>query len=170
MSSMARTSIYRLADLYGIKVCYRDIHGSRPDIDGYACTRHGLIYLDWSIKGTRQAKCVADEEVGHCLNPPIANHITFHSNRYWQLSHDERDNLRVLAAKDERAARKWATGFEIPDRDFWAFAADGPREWRDWLERFEVTDWFMEEKVGFMRVQRHFKWREMVIREGALYG
>ncbi|MEM3486477.1 MAG: hypothetical protein QXI12_12755, partial [Candidatus Methanomethyliaceae archaeon] len=157
---MAKLSIFRLADLYGIKVLWEDVHGIvGPDVDGWADTRDGIIHLDLSIQGTRHGKCVADEEVGHCLYPPMANHLVYHSRRYWRLSHDERDNLRWWAAKDERRARLWATRWEIADEDFWHFFSTGPHDWQEWLERFEVVDWFMDLKVGFMREKQPFKWR-----------
>jgi len=156
---MARTSIFRLAEIYGIKIFWEDVHGFvSPDIDGWADTRDGIIHLDRSIRGTRQGKCVAAEEVGHCLYPPTANHITYHSNRYWDMTHYQRDLLRVAAVKDERRARLWATRWEIPDEDFSEFFRQGPHEWHEWLDRFQVVGWFMELKIGFMREKQPFKW------------
>ncbi len=156
--------LIRLSETMGLCVTHENLHRRHPGLDGYARPARGLIFLDHSIRGTRQGICVLSEEVGHCLYPPAADHLTYHSREFWQLSQAQRDNLSIMATKDERAALLWATEYVIPDWKFWAFYSRGPHNWWHWLEHFEVEDWFMRTKVGFMRCKHPFKWREMVTR------
>lgn len=158
--------LQEIAYAHDIEITYENLHYTKhPLLEGYAWPAKGMIILDESLRGkATQEKCVLTEEVGHCLYPPVANHIAYHYAGYRQLDCWERDNLAVLVAKDERMALRWGTSFLIPDKVFWEYAQKGPHEWLDWLEYFDVTDWFMRAKFGIMRTKHPFKWRELVKR------
>ena len=157
--------LQEIAYAHGIEIAYKNLHAKHPQLDGYAWPYQGLIVLDESLQGKlRQEKCVLAEEIGHCLYPPAAGHISYHYAGYRHLSQWERDNLAVLVTKDERLALHWGTSFLIPDKAFWEYAQKGPHEWWEWLEHFDVEDWFMRAKFGFMRTKHPFKWREMIKR------
>lgn len=157
--------LYHIIERLGIILRYENLHAKHHLLDGYAWPARGLIVLDTSLRSNpRQEKCVLAEEIGHCLHPPTASHISYHYAGYRHLGQWERDNLAVLVAKDERLALQWGTSFLIPDKMFWEYARQGPHEWWEWLEHFDVEDWFMRAKFGFMRTKHPFKWRELVKR------
>jgi hypothetical protein len=147
-----------------IKVKWRNLHSWHPDWDAYAWPARRLIVLDYSVgRIPRREKCVLAEEVGHIFYPPAGNHIVYHSTRFYDLNAWQRNNLSVLVAKDERQALEWGTSFLIPDNAFWKFAARGPHFWEDWLDHFDVEDWFMMSKFKFMWHKKPFEWTELVI-------
>jgi hypothetical protein len=128
--------------------------------------KHMVIALDISTKGTLQEVCVLAEEVGHIMWPPMVDHTLFHFAGYRDAFQDywQRDNIELAVSRDERHALEWATGFLIPDESFWAYFEQGKHEWQEWLEYFEVEDWFMRYKVNFMRIKHRFKWKDILIR------
>jgi Zn-dependent peptidase ImmA (M78 family) len=153
-----------LASLFGIKVVNRDIHSEKPLLDGYAKPNEKLIVLEKSLEYTTHGLCVLAEEIGHCLFPPLSNHIMYHKTNYHDMSYWNRDNLAVQVAKEETQAIEFATTLLIPDQEFWKHYSTGPHEIWEWCEHFGVAEWFMRRKIGFMRSKKHFKWRDIVKR------
>lgn len=155
-------ALYRILEQENVRVEYSCLHNKHHLLDAYVWPSKNLIVLDHSLRfRTRQFKCVLAEEVGHILYPPASSGIVYHMLEYWECDSIERSKVAYYHAKNERAALLWATAFLIPDRDFWIFAHEEPRDWYEWLERFDVEDWFMRKKIGFMRAQKPFKWREI---------
>ncbi len=151
---------------HGIEIIYEDLRYTKhPLLKGYAWPGKGLIVLDKSLRSRpKQEKCVLAEEIGHCLYPPIANHIAYHYAEYQHLNCWERDSLAVRVTKDELTALHWGTSFLIPDKNFWDYANKWPYDWLDWLDYFDVEDWFMKYKFWFMRTKHYLKWNKLMIR------
>lgn len=144
------------------KVTYQDLHARQPQLDAY--TQGRGIVLD-TFLNRRQQRCVLAEELGHVLYPPGHGHVSYHLADSWgEMDYNEKWNLRWWVSKDEQAALRWATALLIPDCLFWEFAEAGPRPWWEWLECFDVEDWFMRWRMEFARQERPFKWRELVTR------
>ena len=150
----------------GFRIEFRDMHRRNPLLDGLMSAKHMVIALDESIRGTLQEVCVLAEEVGHVMRPPMIDHTLFHFAGYRDTYQDfwQRDNIELSVSRDERHALEWATEFLIPDQLFWDYAQQGKHEWWEWLEHFEVEDWFLKYKVNFMRTKHKFKWRDILIR------
>ncbi|MDD2297632.1 MAG: hypothetical protein PHX79_07450 [Sphaerochaetaceae bacterium] len=148
-----------------IKIIYADLHSKNPQLEAYTVPQKQQIIMDKSLPCRPcQHKCVLAEEVGHVLYPPLVSTTQYHIAEYWDLDFHQRGNISYRNSKSERAALLWATSFIIPDDEFWEFAQEGPWERWEWLERFDVEDWFMRRKVGIMRTKKRFKWREIVKR------
>lgn len=158
--------LQEIAYCAGYRITYQNLHKQHPNLEGLTKFLDQEIILDTSIKNTAQELCVTGEEVGHILNPPLVDHRNYHSSQYCDIykTQWERDNIGILVAKDELAALEWATGFIIPDREFWEYATTGQHEWWEWLEHFGVEDWFMRYKVGFMRKKHWFRWKDLIKR------
>jgi hypothetical protein len=157
-----------IASLLGARVTYSNLHAVHTRLEAY--TRFPVIHLDRSLEcRPRQHRCVLAEEVGHICYPPRPGHVAYHVADSWdKLDHAARDNLAVIVAQDERKALQWATGLLIPDSAFWRFAEKGPHRLEDWLEEFDVERWFLEAKIGLLRVsqppKKRLKWREIIQR------
>lgn len=150
---------------FNIDIVYTDLHSKNPLLEAYTLPQKQQIILDKSLPDRpRQHKCVLAEEVGHILYPSPFDSIQYHIAEYWNLDFYQRGNVSYRHTKNERVGLLWATSFLIPDDEFWEFANKGTHEWWEWLERFDVEDWFMRRKVGFMRSKKHFKWRDIVKR------
>ena len=148
---------------FNIDIVYTDLHSKNPLLEAYTLPQNQKIILDISLSNRpRQYKCVLAEEVGHALYAPLNGSIQYHIAEYWDMDFYQRGNISYRHTKSERVALLWATSFLIPDDEFWGFANMGPHEWWEWLERFEVEEWFMRRKIGFMRCKKHFKWKEIV--------
>lgn len=74
------------------------------------------------------------------------------------------DNLAVMVAKEENEALLFATSLLIPDKAFWEYFEAGPHEIWEWCEHFQVTEWFMRRKMGFMRTKQRFRWKDAIAR------
>lgn len=153
-----------IASSLGIEVVYRDIHSEKPLLDGYAVPHKKLIVLEKTLKYTAHGLCVLAEELGHCVFPPLSNHITYHRSDYHNMNQWQCDNLAVQVAKEENQAIFFATNLLIPDSQFWKFFETGPHDIWEWCEHFGVTEWFMRRKIGFMRVKKRFQWKDAIAR------
>ena len=140
-----------IASSLGIEVVYHDIHSKKPLLDGYAIPYQQKIVIEKSLKYTTQGTCVLAEEIGHCLYPPLSNHIMYHRTDYYDMSQWDCDNLAVKVAKEEHQAMFFATNLLIPDKKFWDYYKSGPHTIYEWCEHFGVTEWFMLRKIDFMR-------------------
>lgn len=152
-----------VAKINGIEIEYTNIHKKDPLCNGYALTHKGLIYIDQSIKGTVGEVCALSEEMGHCLYPPRVSHADYHClAKFKKLSIQQQDDIEVIVEENERLAHSWGTSFIIPDKDFWDFVKDGPKEMARMIEYFDVTDWFMRRKIGLMCRKYKVNRREMI--------
>lgn len=158
--------LLRIASLYNIRVIYRNLHVSNPVLEGYAKPLQRLIVLDNSLLGRPTDHiCVLAEEIGHIFYPPVYSCVNYHRADFYQKDTLARSEIKYQHSKTERVALVWATGYLIPDEEFWEFAASGPREFVEWLEHFGVAEWLMRWKIGFMKTQTHFKCRNIIKRE-----
>jgi hypothetical protein len=147
----------------GYEVVYETME---EGLHGYCYPAKKRIGLDIALLDLPiEHKCWFCHEGSHALFPPIYNTTKYHQKIYWSFDVVNRSNLKWQHAKSEEPGLIWYTEYLIPDDKFWAFGADGPREWQEWLERFEVNEETMELKIGFMRTKQWFKWRQMVKRE-----
>ncbi|MGB9804091.1 ImmA/IrrE family metallo-endopeptidase [Desulfofundulus sp.] len=147
----------------GVDVRYKNLHKQHPLLDAYAWPARRLIVLDETLRyPSRHKKCVLAEEIGHMVYPPAGDHILYHTADYYNLDSWQRFDLWRRVAADEREALQWATGFLIPDTAFWDFLKRGPHEWEDWLEYFDVEDWFMGLKFRFIKKRHYSKWTEII--------
>jgi Zn-dependent peptidase ImmA (M78 family) len=153
-----------IAGSLGIEVVYRDIHSKKPLLDGYAAPYKKLIVIEKTIKYTTHGLCVLAEEIGHCLYPPLSNHIMYHRSDYHNMNQWQCDNLAVQVAKEENQAIVFATNLLIPDSVFWEYFESGPHEIWEWCDYFCVAEWFMRRKIGLMRAKKGFRWRNAIAR------
>ena len=157
--------LHRIARIYNIRVVYKDLNARDSRLEGYAWSERMLIVLDKSlIFRPVDHVCVLAEEIGHMLFPPIYDCISYHMVAFWQQDAVIRSQTKYLHSKTERPALIWATDYLIPDEEFWEFVREGPREWWEWLERFEVAPWLMHWKIGFMRAKHNIKGRDVIKR------
>lgn len=159
MSRISLDHLFEIAHGLGAQIGYQDLHAIHPQLDAY--TRLPLVMLDKSLtSNNRHHKCILAEEIGHLLFPPRAGHVSYHIGQSWDsLKCQDRYNVSVLVAQDERKALAWATDLLIPDDTFWEFAEKGPHLLYEWLEEFDVAMWFFEIKVGIILVRQPIRGR-----------
>ncbi|RJX18548.1 MAG: hypothetical protein C4570_06625 [Ammonifex sp.] len=168
MGTITIDHLLLIASFLGARVTYSDLHAIHPKLEAY--TRFPAIHLDKSLEcRPRQHRCVLAEEIGHVCYPPRPGHVAYHVAGSWNsLDYEARDGLAVIVAQDERKALKWATGLLIPNSAFWRFAGKGPQSMEDWLEEFDVERWFLEAKIGLIRVsqppRQRLQWRNLIKR------
>lgn len=129
------------------------------------------ITIDWLLRNNyRQLKCVLAEEIGHILFPPRPAHIRYHSKDFIHEDCIEMGNTTVIVDQDERKARKWAAKVLMPDDEFWQALREGTNTIYRLAEWFDVEEWFVLMKIGYVRVQAResgikLKWRDIINRE-----
>ena len=167
---MARIGVELLlvwANVYDIKVKYRHLP---PGLLGKANARTKTITLDTRLEPKyRLLKCVLAEEIGHILYPPRPGHVAYHSTNYYHIDHCDRSNIKAIVAQDERKALTWATGVLIPDVEFWRVNRNGVDTVYELAEYFEVEEWFMMLKIGYVRrtarnAGHKIKWKDIIKR------
>lgn len=147
--------LFLMVDGFNIRVIYRDLNKHSTGLLGEADTFKRTITLDHSlISYQREHKCVLAEEIGHILYPPRPGHIAYHARGYYDTDHIERCNIRATVAQDERAALDWATSVLMPDVEFWRAVKGGDNTLNKLAEHFEVTEWFVRIKIGYIRRKR----------------
>jgi len=148
-----------------------NIRRKHPDLYGIADSARKLITLDQSLRNNqRLLKCVLAEEIGHILYPPRPGHLAFHEAGYTYADHNSRSNIKAIVAQDERKALQWATSVLMPDVVFWRVVRDGINSVYDLADWFDVEEWFVSIKIGFIRRQawdsgQKLKWRQIIRRE-----
>ncbi len=153
--------LFRILYNKGYKIVYEDLR--KRELKGYCWPAKRLIGLDKFLNRIEH-KCTLCEETGHALYPPIQNTVKFHQKSYWSLDANTRSEVNYFRAQNERPGLIWATSILVLDFEFWEFANKGPWEWREWLERFEVTEDIMHWKIGFMRTKERFKCQNIIKR------
>ncbi|MFZ5897996.1 MAG: ImmA/IrrE family metallo-endopeptidase [Bacillota bacterium] len=147
-------ALYRIIEEQAIKLDYSNLRQFGGILGLFVVhPRIGpFILLDDSlIKQPRKHRCVLAEEIGHAMHPPRPGHMRFHRRRY-----DVADNQAIIVAQDERKALLWATGFLMPDVEFWRAVSQGYDTVPDLAEYFYVEEWFVRTKIGFIDTQAHF--------------
>jgi len=81
-----------------------------------------------------------------------------------------RGNTKAIVGQDERKARKWASNVLMPDDEFWQALGGGANTIYRLTEWFDVEEWFVLMKIGYVRMQARetgtkIKWREIISRE-----
>ncbi len=105
-----------------------------------------VILLDKRLlKHPRLYKCVLAEEIGHYFTAPVSNLLVVHTSY----------NREIAMSADERRALKWATDFLIPDHKLLAAMHCGCLTVHELADHFQVTEWFMHRKLGFIYEQRN---------------
>ncbi len=164
MSSKGLALLWHVAQELCITVRWSDLQSTCPGVYAYVQPFKRLVVLDHSLADKpRRLKCVLAEETGHVLYPPLGDQVVYHlAGAYRMLDSPGRTRLETLVAKDERLALKWATKLLIPDRLFWHFAVQGPHTWDEWLDYFDVEDWFLRAKFEFIFKDKPLEWRRVV--------
>lgn len=153
-----------------IRVTYKDLRAQHPDLLGMAQADNRTVVLDKSLVGSRRKlKCILAEEIGHILFPPRPGHMAYHSTEFIRSDFNGRNNLKVIVAQDERKALDWATGVLIPDVEFWRAVRNGENTLHELAEYFDVEEWFMRIKIGYIRRKardegQRLKWRDLIRR------
>lgn len=102
-----------------------------------------LIILDTQLKHSRRLhKCVLAEEIGHFYTSPRTNLLVTYTSA----------NLQIVESQDERKALQWGTDFLIPDAELIKALAEGYHSCFELAEYFDVTEWFMYRKLGFLKI------------------
>lgn len=159
------------ADKLGIKVVFRNLRKQHPDLLGMADASIRVATLDSSLRfDWRQQKCILAEEIGHILFPPRSGHVRYHSKSFIYSDCIDRSLTKIIVAQDERKALQWATSVLMPDVEFWGAVKDGANTVYQLAEWFNVEEWFVLLKIGFIRRQareegQRLKWRDIISRE-----
>ena len=154
-----------------IEVKFRNLRKMHPDLLGMADASNRTIALDQTLnQSPRQLRCVFAEEIGHIMFPPRPGHIRYHSKQYIEANHIDRSIIQHTVAQDERKALQWATGFLMPNVEFWQAVEEGANTVISLNDWFDVETWFTHLKIGFIRRQVRddgwrLRWRD-VIRRG----
>lgn len=153
-----------------IYIAYRDLQ-STGDAQGlyFIHPRAGpMILLDKSLlTRPKQHRCIAAHELGHHFYPPRNSAIAFHrSNHYSNIS----SQTAIIIQQDENKALHWATELLMPSEEVWAAIKEGYNTVHLLADIFNVTEWFVRAKIGFLRreerdQERKVKWRDMIKRE-----
>ena len=169
---MAGVTVERLLILaheLGITVTFDKL---RPGLDGMADAGRKQIVLNWSLRNQpRLIKSVLAEEIGHILFPARPGHIRYHSTQFWETHHKERTMTKIVVAQDERMALDWAASVLMPDVEFWQVIKEGVDTIPGMMEYFNVEDWLVRHKVGWLRRKAkadgvRLKWRDVIRRRG----
>jgi len=138
--------LWNIVDRENINVRYEDLSHAPEKIHGlylYVQRLGPIIILDKYIHHSyRLHKCVLAEEIGHFYTAPRTNILTVHTSA----------NLQTMESQDERKAGQWATDFLIPDRELIKALESGCRSCFELAEYFDVTEWFMYRKLGFLKM------------------
>lgn len=165
---MAGVTVERLLILayeLGITVTYAIL---RPGLDGMADAGNKRIVLSWSLRHRpRLLKSVLAEEIGHVLFPPRPGHVRYHSRGYYSTKNSSM--VKHIVAQDERKALDWAASVLIPDVDFCNAIKEGVDTVPAMMEYFEVEDWLVWHKIGYIRRKardsgHRVKWRGIIRR------
>lgn len=147
---------------------YENLHRFGSGLDGLyvldPLIGHLIILDNTLLFRYRQHRCVLAEEIGHSFYPPRPSHIRFHKNRCKAC-----DNDAVIMEQDEQKALKWATDFLIPDAKLWQAMFEGYRTVSELTDYFDVEDWFLRKKIGFIRRKARnegikLKWGDIFLR------
>ncbi len=159
-----------ITDTLGIKVKFKDLNRNHIGLLGKADANKRKVVLDNSLKFCmREQKCILSEEIGHILYPPRPGHIAYHARGYYDIDNIERSIIKVTVAQDERRALDWATNALIPDVEFWRAVEEGENILYQLADWFEVTEWFMRIKIGYIRRKAldngtRLKWNDIIRR------
>lgn len=158
--------IYEIAEKEEIHIAYKNLRRAGA-IQGFYVIdpRAGpLIVLDIDLLNQPKLhRCIAAHELGHHFRPPrtsIKNVIAFYrSNQY--------TNYQTTISQDENRALKWATELLMPSEEVWAAIKEGYNTIHLLAEHFNVTEWFVRAKIGFLRREERkkgikLKWRNIV--------
>jgi len=138
--------LWDIIDKENIEVRYRDFSMLPEDIYGLYLydPRFGpLIVLDKNLRHShRLHKCILAEEIGHFYTAARTSILSVHTSA----------NLKTIESQDERKAGQWSTDFLIPDRELIKALESGCRSCFELAEYFDVTEWFMYRKLGFLKM------------------
>jgi Zn-dependent peptidase ImmA (M78 family) len=139
--------LWEIIDKENILVQYRNISSTPEEIYGLYLNdpRLGpLIVLDNELNHyPRFHNCVLAEEIGHYFTATRTNLLYVHTS----------PNLQIMESQDEKKAAKWATDFLIPDCEFLKALEYGCRSCYELADYFEVTEWFMNLKINFLKMR-----------------
>ena len=155
--------IYEIAEKEEIHIAYKNLRRAGA-IQGFYVIdpRAGpLIVLDLSLLSQPKLhRCVAAHELGHHFYPPRINATTiiafYRSNQYTSYSQKE-----IIVGQDENRALKWATELLMPSAEVWAALQDGYNTVPLLAEHFNVTEWFVRAKIGFLRQEERDQERKV---------
>lgn len=159
-------TVKSICGIYGIKIIYDSLPGG---LMGRANARTKTIILDASLRDNpKEEKCVLLEEVGHIIFPPRPGHIRYHSRGFYKR--EDCSTIKHTVAQDERKARDWATSVLLGNVDIARIKEAGVYSLNELANHFDVTPWFMEHRIGYLRRKGYdngqkIKWREIIKRE-----
>lgn len=139
--------LWEIVEKEKIKVKYRDLSeaAERPYGLYIHCAKTGpLIFLDPLLKHSRRMhRCVLAEEIGHFYTTPRTNPLKSYTSA----------NLKIMNSQDERKAMQWAADFLMPDLEVTKAFEVGCRGCFELAEYFDVTEWFVQRKLGFWKMR-----------------
>jgi len=96
--------------------------------------------------------------------------LAYHVVGYRYEDYYQRSYLKSIVAQDERKALRWATNVLMPDLEFLHAVRKGNSTVYSLADYFDVEEWFVLAKIGFIRVQAResggkIKWRDIIKRE-----
>lgn len=122
-----------------------------------------MILLDKSLLFKPRAhRCIAAHELGHHFHPPRSGIIAFHRTSLFSDSQKE-----IIIHQDEGKALRWATELLIPTLKVWEAIKNGYDTVPLLADYFNVKEWFVRCKIGFIRQEERskgikLKWRDII--------
>lgn len=141
--------LWQMAEDMEVFVDFHPLANRCNGLLGLYMPRYPGIALDTSLRyQKREQKCVLAEEIGHVLTFPRTDiRSVYRSYR----RHGE-CNETIIMAQDERRALAWAADFLIPDVELCQALSEGCRNCHELSEYFNVCEWIVHKKIGFLRV------------------
>jgi Domain of unknown function (DUF955). len=141
-----RQVLYDAIERDGIIVEYAALAATRDKLLGLYYIDNVLgrpvILLDHSLRGrTAEHDTVLAEEVGHHVTLPRTSLSRVHACYA----------ARVEISKDDARAIRWACKVLIPDDQLRIAVRKGYREAWQLAEYFQVTEWLVHQKYGYLR-------------------
>ena len=138
--------LFAIARKESIRILYEDLYSLPENISGLYMYNHKvgpIIVLDKRLEHMRRDhKCVLAEEIGHFYTAPRTNSLSAYTC----------SNHRIMMSQDERKALQWGTDFLIPDAELCEALKSGHRSCFELADYFDVTEWFMYQKLGFLKM------------------
>lgn len=122
-----------------------------------------MIILDKSLlHKPKDHRCIAAHELGHHFHPPRSGLIAFHRSNQFSDSQKE-----IVIRQDEGKALRWATELLMPSPEVWMAIKNGYDTVPLLADYFNVKEWFVRCKIGFIRLEERskgikLKWRDII--------
>jgi Zn-dependent peptidase ImmA (M78 family) len=155
-------SLLEIVRRENIYLAYKDLKSAGPLLGLYVnCKKKSIIILEQSlIFSNRSHRVALVHELGHHFFPPRSGIIAFQRSDF---------NRDMVICQDERKAMQYGTNHLMPTEEVWKAIKNGYDTIPLLSDLFNVTEWFVRTKIGFIRVDERergnkLKWRNILNR------